>query len=113
MRDLVKRALREPRLTAELLRRGMFDREETKELVGAGFMPVQVRFGLVQLATLLAAADSQLTARAVLRDVLRPEELQWLERLLRFQKRNDKRDELIRAVERALEGRKGNVRQPR
>ena len=51
-----------------------------------------------------------LAARAVLRNCIRPNELEWLYRLLRFQKPNEKRDELTRIVERALEGRKGNVR---
>jgi hypothetical protein len=64
----------------------------------------------VQFATLLAQGDTHLAARAVLRDLVRPNELEWLYRLLRFQKPSDKGDELTRAVERALEGRKGNVR---
>ena len=54
--------------------------------------------------------DPAEAARAVLRNAVRPNELKWLYRLLRFQKPNGKRDELTRVVERALEGRKGNVR---
>jgi hypothetical protein len=67
----------------------------------------------VQFAALLAQGDTQLAARIVLRELIRPNELAWLYRLLRFQEPNDKRDELVRIVERALEGRKGNVRNRR
>jgi hypothetical protein len=42
----------------------------------------------------------------VRRQALRREELQWLNRLLQLQKRNGKREELIRVVERAIEGRR-------
>jgi hypothetical protein len=66
----------------------------------------------VQLATLLAQADAQFAARTVLREILDPGELRWLDRLLRFQKRNGKRDEFIRVVERALE-RSTDGRKPR
>ena len=115
MRDWMRRALQaRPELTAELWRRGMFDAEEKRELVqnlppqSAGFPSLPV--GPVQFATLLAQGDTQLAARVVLRNLLRPNELTWLDRLLRFQEPNEKRDELARIVERALEGRKGNVR---
>jgi hypothetical protein len=64
----------------------------------------------VQFATLLADGDTQLAARAVLRGVVDNEELRWLDRLLKFQKPNNKRDELTRVVERAMEGREGNAR---
>ncbi|MGD0695581.1 MAG: hypothetical protein ABSB82_12075, partial [Terriglobia bacterium] len=72
-----------------------------------------LRLGPVQFATLLAQADAQFAARAVLRGVLNHEELRWLDRLLGLAKRSDKREELARAVERAMEGRKGNVRSRR
>jgi hypothetical protein len=72
-----------------------------------------LRLGPVQFATLLAQADAQFAARAVLRGVLNGEELRWLDRLLGLAKRSDKREELARAVERAMEGRKGNVRSRR
>ena len=65
--------------------------------------------GTVQFATLLAQGDAQFAACAVLRNMLGQEELTWLNRLLRFQKPNEKRDELTRIVERAMEGRKGNA----
>jgi hypothetical protein len=38
------------------------------------------------------------------------DELNWLDRLLKFQKPNGKRRELARIVERAMEGGKGNGR---
>jgi hypothetical protein len=110
MRDLVKRAIHaHPELTAELRRRGMFRPEEEAELP-----PKQGResrpLGAVSFATLLGQADTQLAARAVLRNVLDYKELAWLDRVLRFQKLNGKREELARIVERAMEGRRGNVR---
>jgi hypothetical protein len=113
MRDIVKRAIQaQPELAAELWRRGLFSTEEKAEIRRhrPGYKTRSPHMGSVQLATLLAQGDSQLAARAVLREVLREDELRWLERMLRFRKRNRKRDELIRIVERALEGRKGNVR---
>lgn len=115
MRDIVHRAIGAcPELRGELLRRGMFRPEEKAELLrcraehreGTRQMPL----GTVQFASLLARADAQFAARAVLRDMLTDSELLWLDRLLRFQKRNEKRDELTRIVERAMEGRKANVR---
>jgi hypothetical protein len=112
MRDWMRRALQaRPELAAELYRRGMFDAEEKREFLSThtGSFP-RLPLGPVQFATLLADGDTQLAARAVLRNMLRPNELTWLDRLLRFQKPNEKRDELARIVERALEGRKGNVR---
>jgi hypothetical protein len=115
MRDWMRRALQaRPELAAELWRRGMFDAEEKREFLQSlpqqseGFPSLPV--GPVQFATLLAEGDTQLAARVVLRNVLRPNELTWLDRLLRFQEPNEKRDELARIVERALEGRKGNAR---
>jgi len=114
MRDMVRRALAAPlELSVELLRRGLFTADEHAEflqlLSKQGRMPPP-HLGCVRFATLLAQGDTHLAARAVLRDMVRPKELEWLYRLLRFQKPNDKRDELTRIVERALEGRKGNVR---
>lgn len=118
MRDIVSRALRTcPELVTELLRRGMFNPEEKAEFLQ--FLPERraglpgLPLGPVQFATLLAQGDTQLAARVVLRNLIRPNELSWLYRLLRFQESNDKRDELVRIVERALEGRKGNVRNGR
>lgn len=113
MREIVRRALQaRPELTAELYRRGMFRREEKAEFPEQNKVSPQP-LGPVQFATLLAQADAQLAARVVLRGVLSHEELRWLNRLLAFGKRNGKREELIRAVERAIEGRKGNVRSRR
>jgi hypothetical protein len=113
MRDFVRRVIRcRPELAAELLRRGIFDAEEKREfldyILGQGGS-VGTPLGPVQFASLLADADAQLAARAVLRDVVDSEELGWLYRLLKFQKPNQKRDELTRIVERAMEGRKGNA----
>lgn len=115
MRDIVSRALRtSPELATELLRRGIFSPEEKAEFLQ--LLPGQSRgfprlpLGPVQFATLLAQGDTQLAARVVLRGLIRPNELTWLYRLLRFQEPSDKRDELVRIVERAMEGRKGNVR---
>lgn len=110
MRDIVSRAIHaRPELTAELRRRGMFTPEEKAEILRhrSGEQSRYAPLGPVQFATLLAHGDSQLAARAVLRDLLVRGELWWLERALRFQKHKGKRDELIRIVERALEGRKG------
>lgn len=115
MRDMVCRALRiRPELAIMLFHRGLFTPEERAEFVQS--LPKESRnfsapsLGPVQFATLLAQGDTHLAARAVLRNLVRPNELEWLYRLLRFQKPSDKGDELTRAVERALEGRKGNVR---
>jgi hypothetical protein len=114
MREIVRRAVQaRPELTAELLRRGMFREDEKAELLRClpagkkGLRTASLR--TVQFSTLLADADAQLAARAVLRDMLDSEELRWLERLLRFQKPNQKHEELTRVVERAIEGRKGNA----
>jgi hypothetical protein len=118
MRDIVSRALRTPpELATELLRRDIFCPEEKAEFLqslpnqGRGFPALPL--GPVQFATLLSQGDTQLAARVVLRDRIRPNELTWLHRFLRFQEPSDKRDELVRIVERALEGRKGNVRDRR
>jgi len=113
MRDLVQRAIHaRPELTAELCRRGMFRPEEEAELLRCS--PEQKResrpLGMVSFATLLAQGDTQLAARAVLRNVLDHKELAWLDRVLRFQKPNGKREELARIVERAMQGRQGNAR---
>jgi hypothetical protein len=115
MRDWMRRALQgRPELAGELYRRGVFDAEGEKEFLRS--LPQRselcptLSLGPVQFATLLAQGDRQLAARVVLRNLLRPNELTWLNRLLRFQKPSEKRDELARIVERALEGRKGNVR---
>jgi hypothetical protein len=114
MRDIVQRAIyARPELTAELRRRGMFRPEEETELAAAALTLSAAPLGRVQLATLLAEADTQFAARAVLRDTLDRQELRWLDRLLKFQKPSDKRDELARIVERAIEGRKGNARSQR
>jgi len=110
MRDIVLRAIHaRPELTAELCRRGMFGPEEKAEILRhrSGEKSRYLPLRSVQFATLLAHGDAQLAARAVLRDLLARDELWWLERVLRFQKHNAKREELIRIVERALEGRKG------
>ena len=112
MRDWMRRALQaRPELAAELYRRGMFDAEEKREClsVHAGSLP-RPPLGPVQFATLLAEGDAQLAARVVLRNLIRPNELAWLDRLLRFQEPNEKRDELARIVERGMEGKNGNPR---
>jgi hypothetical protein len=114
MSDIVRRAIHaRPELTAELLRRGIFEPEEKAEFLQSA--PVRTELpglplGPVQFATLLAEGDTQLAARVVLRSLLRPNELTWLNRLVRFQKPSVKRDELARIIERTLEGRKGNAR---
>ena len=118
MPDIVRRALAAPlELSIELLRRRMFTPEEEREflqlLSKQGRPTPPPRLGCVRLATLLAHGDTQLAACVVLRGLVRPKELAWLYRLLHFQEPSDKRDELTRAVERALEGRKGNVRRKR
>jgi len=118
MPDTVRRALAAPlELSMELLRRGIFTSDEQAEFLE--LLPKQGKpmpphhLGCVRFATLLAQADTQLAASAVLRGLVRPKELAWTYRLLHFQKVNDKREELTRIVERALEKRKGNVRTKR
>jgi hypothetical protein len=118
MRETVRRAINaRPELTAELLRRGMFQPEEIAELLRCqpecSRESRHRRLGTVQLATLLAEGDSQFAARAVLRKMLDREELTWLDRLLSFQNPNGKRNELARIIERAMEGGKKNVRRDR
>jgi hypothetical protein len=115
MRETVRRAINaRPELTAELLRRGMFESEELAEMLRChpeySKESRHRRLGTVQLSTLLAEGDSQFSARVVLRKMLDREELGWLDRMLKFQKTNGKRKELARIVERAMEGRKGNGR---
>jgi hypothetical protein len=115
MRELVRRAVQaRPELTAELLRRGMFQANEKAELLRclpASKSKVKTApLGPVQFASALADADAQFAARAVLRDMLDTTELIWLDRILKLQKQNQKGEELARVVERAMEGRKGNAR---
>jgi hypothetical protein len=115
MREIVRRAIHaRPELTAELLRRGMFEPKEKAELLRchpeSKGKSDQTPLGMMEFTALLAEGDSQFAARAVLRDALNFAELSRLDRLLRFQKPNKKRDELARIVERAMEGRKGNAR---
>jgi hypothetical protein len=115
MRETVRRAINaRPELTIELLRRDMFRPAEKAELLRchpeSNGESEQTPLGMMEFTALLAQCDSQFAARAVLRDMLNSAELSRLERLLRFQKPNKKRDELTRIVERAMEGRKGNVR---
>ena len=114
MREIVRRAIGgRPELIAELCRRGMFRPGEKAELLRCRSEHSEesrhIPLGTVQLATLLAQGDAQLTAQAVLRGMLNSDELRWLDRLLTFQQPNKKRDELTRIVERAMEGRKGNA----
>lgn len=120
MTDLVKRALRaRPELAAEILRRGVLSAEERAEYQRSAkpsvkpIRPPHLALGPVMFATVLASGDSQLAARVVLSGRIRLNELRWLDRALHFQRRTDKREELARIVERALEGRKGNVRTAR
>jgi hypothetical protein len=114
MREIVRRAIGgRPELITELYRRGMFRPQEQNELLRCHSEYREesrhAALGTVQLATLLAQGDVQFAAQAVLRGALSKDELRWLERLLRFQKPNKKRDELTRIVERTMEGRKGNA----
>jgi hypothetical protein len=115
---IVRRALAAPlELSIELLRRGIFTARERAEFLR--LLPNQGRelpaspLGPVQFATLLAQGDTVLAARVVLKDLIGRNELIWLYRLLHFHESNEKCRELIRIVERGLEGRKGNVRKPR
>jgi hypothetical protein len=115
MREIVRRAMNaRPELTAELLRRGMFEPKEKAELLRrypeSSEESERRPLGMMEFTALLAQGDSQFAARAVLRKMLSYTELARLERLLRFQKTNKKRDELTRIIERAMEGRKGNAR---
>ena len=118
MREIVRRAVGgRPELIAELYRRGMFRPQEKGELLRCHSEYREesrhIPLGMVQLATLLAQGDTQFAAQAVLRGMLSKDELRWVDRLLKFQKPNKKRDELTRIVERTMEGRKGNVRRGR
>jgi len=115
MREIIRRAIHaRPELTAELLRRGMFEPKEKAELLRCHPETTddseQTPLGMMEFTALLAQGDSQFAARAVLRNMLGYAELRRLDRLLRFQKPNQKRDELARIVERAMEGREGNGR---
>jgi len=111
MRDIIHRAIHaRPELIAELRRRGMFRPEEEAELRRTLPERQSRPLGTVSFATLLGQGDTQLAARAVLRNVVDHRELLWLDRVLRYQKPHGKREELARIVERAIEGRQGNVR---
>ena len=111
MFELVRRAIHaKPELTAELLRRGMFLPDEKVEFLEHNKEPRHMPLATVQFATLLAYGDAQFAASAVLRDMLSHEELTWLNRLLGLKEPSGKRDELIRIVERALEGGTRNAR---
>lgn len=107
--DIVRRALSAPpELIAELHRRRLFLADEAGQL--RENLPKEKRqksepLGPVQFATLLAAGDSQLAGCAVSRGIATREELEWLNRLLKLKAPNERRDELARTVERALEGR--------
>ncbi|MGH9401381.1 MAG: hypothetical protein ACRD2P_04655 [Terriglobia bacterium] len=98
--DIERRLLRaNGQLAAELRRRGIASRpvKQQPSLTGALF------------AAELANTDCQLAARAVLRGLLSREELKALDTMLRFQPRGacaGKLDELIRIVERKLEGKR-------
>jgi hypothetical protein len=110
MHHLIRRAIHaHPELTAELWRRGMFGPDEKSEILRHCSETTSrcLPLGPVRFAALLAQGDTVLSAQVVLRDLLTPDELRWLDRLLRFRKCNGKRDELARIVERAIEGRKG------
>ena len=114
MREIVRPAVHADReLAAELYRRGLFQPEERPEFlrVRPEYRNGRLRpLGTVRFATLLARGDAQLAARAVLREILTRAELRWLDRLLGFGKRNYKRAELLRTVERAMERPKANGR---
>ncbi len=120
MLDVAVRAVyMDPDLAAELWRRGLFSSEEKREIAALAerwrrilrLRSDSAPLGSRQFVTLLAHADTKMAARAVLRNLLSQDELDWLERLLRVQKPVKKRDHLIRIVERALEGRGRNVRE--
>ena len=91
----------------------MFESKEKAELLRchpeSNGESEQTSLGMMEFTALLAQGDSQFAARAVLRKMLSYAELARLDRLLRFQKPNKKRDELARIVERA-EGREGHAR---
>ncbi|MGD0129986.1 MAG: hypothetical protein ABSF46_32105 [Terriglobia bacterium] len=115
---LIRRALAAPpELAAELLRRGMLTSNERERflclLPNEGRELPALPLGPVRFATLLAQGDTVLAAWVVLRNLIRPDELVWLYRLLALHESNEKCRELTRIVERALEGRKGNVRTKR
>ena len=86
MSDWTRRALAYPELATELYRRGMFDSEEKQEILRVHPDAARARspLGPISFATLLASADSQLAARAVVRNLVNPFELVWLERTLRY-----------------------------
>jgi hypothetical protein len=77
--EIVRRAMQaRPGLTAELLRRGMFDPEEKAELLCCDFRAEEserATLGMMEFTTLLAHGDSQFAARAVLRNMLSYTEL--------------------------------------
>jgi hypothetical protein len=107
--DIVRRALSAPpELIAEVCRRRLFLADEAAQL--RENLPKEKRqnsepLGPVQFATLLANGDAQLAGCAVSRGIVTREELEWLNRLLKLKGPNERRDELTRTVERAIEGR--------
>jgi hypothetical protein len=118
MFEIVRRTLGAcPELIAELQRRGLFLPEESAELLeslGEKKATPGAPLGSVQFATLLANGDVQLAFSVVMRGIVTREELTWINRLLKFKPPSDSRDELIRTVERRIEGREhGRPRHPR
>jgi hypothetical protein len=118
MFEIVRRTLgASPELITELQRRGLFLPEESAELLeslGEKKATPGAPLGSVQFATLLANGDVQLAFSVVMRGIVTREELTWINRLLKFKPSGDSRDELIRMVERRIEGREhGRPRHPR
>jgi hypothetical protein len=114
MQNVVRRArFSRPELIAEFRKRGLFLPHEEAELLRvlpAEKLKPAERLGSVQFATLLASSDTQLSACAVARGIVTREALQLVNRLLSFRPPNRKRDELMRIVERAIEGRERHGR---
>jgi hypothetical protein len=109
MFEIVRRTLGAcPELIAELQRRGMFLPEESAELresLGDKKVMQAAPLGRVQFATLLTNGDTQLAFSVVMRGIVTREELMWINRLLKFKPPTEAREELIRTVERKIEGR--------
>src|SRR5579875_1560643 len=113
--DLVRRLLaaREIVMAEFVQRQGLTEAEaeELKSTIGGWAwerLKSLRRPASLVFAAELANADRQLAARAIGRGMVTREELQTLNRLLKFQpraKRADKLDELIRIIERELEAR--------